>query len=751
MDLVYGNDGMNYRTFAKSDTITTRVEQQLLGSYVKYYFPGDTSIYTMPEKEPESILYVTSDLGRALPKEYVILTKNGRMRNFSTPSFYAHSHLVSVDPDFYKEQFFDIFSMEFLSDLEASAMTGRELSTYQPKMRRDIRDNAISQNQLKSVLYILYYYELIGNPVKIMLDETGDNYNRRSREVLKSIYRYLPYDYRKRYGFASYMDDQQVTIPRVKFELYDRSQVKKINAIDVDLANCDSERIRSKIGRTQICEYVDQLVDMSFESRKEHFDSLEDLYKGKRLNLKAVLEYMTNEKSWKTKPVSTLLPIWVEYVYLNCLKKGPLYERMIHVINERIDNETYNKYLMDEIRNVKADLMELPESIRRLLLFADYVPGLQVDTDALVDWDARYRRDDQPETFAEIEEKCDVLRAEIDKLKKLDLGVNSFENVKESMIEIRELDLDEFETKKNRIIERAKSSIEKLVNSLNPITSELDTNEILKWAKYYGKYPELYQYLRNVTGKRIKILINLNLDEVSENVQGIELMNMALERLRGLMNPEDYQECEASITDKMSEIQKIKALKEIKTVVLKERKDLIRLIKELQKQEDIQERYSGEGERKLTIQIGRAQITETLSEINSLCEFLIDPNEVNLQCFWGLNLKNGQNNILLDQFIESDLFSMNHLSYLEYILKHRKSELGKYVASNIDAYINKKDKVYNKELSSITLLSDKSSGLNVEGYYGLPDETVNTPPEFKAAEQPEKESKRRSLFSKIFN
>ena len=125
---------------------------------MKYYFPENASIYTSPETEPESIVYVTSDLMRTLPKECAIMAKNGRMRAFITPSFYFHAHLEEIDKEYYKKRFFEIFDMEFLSDIEAADATDEFLNSYSPRMRNDIQENALSEHQLKSILYYLFSY-----------------------------------------------------------------------------------------------------------------------------------------------------------------------------------------------------------------------------------------------------------------------------------------------------------------------------------------------------------------------------------------------------------------------------------------------------------------------------------------------------------------------------------------------------------------------------------------------------------------
>ena len=712
MELVYGNDGMNYRTLARSGDTTAKVEQQLLSSYVRYYFPENPFAYTSPETEPESIIYVTSDLARSLPGEFIILTKNGRMREFSTPSFYSHSHLIKADAEYYKNRFFEIFSLVFLTDLEAKLATDASLAAYQPEMRRDIQDHDITKNQLKSVLYYAFYYEQRNNPVKIVLDKTGDDYNKRSREVLKAVYQYLPYDYRKRYGFATYMDEKQASVSRVKFELYDRAQVKKMSAMDVDLANCECERIKRIIARPQITDFVDKLVEASEQARIKYFDFLDTTYQGKRINLKELLEYNAIINSWQNDSVKSLLPIWIEYVYSNCMKKGPLYENVINIIRSRIDNDTYNHYLMNQIRNANVELWELPESIRRTILFADYIPELSVDADELIGWDAEHQHHVNLEAAIEtdaVKKECIRLKGEIDKIEKTDVGINSFKVVQDSMIDIRRSNLEELEEVLNSITVQRKDTIDKIIYSSDAALSSEYVGKVTAEVELFKDDSDLYKYAQKSFGEKIKFLLTQELNENDISESDITEIAHVIKSAAKLLEEEDYQICSSIVNNKTVEIQKIAAKKESIKFDFKKRSDLIKLIEAIYCQIEIQEQYPEEGERIMTLNVGKLSISEKLSSITSFCEFLIAPDERNLQQFWNIDVKYGHNELLL-QCIEMDLLSMDHVVYLDYIKRQKKKYIpDKHIRLKIESFIERKDKEYERELDNISLISGNVS------------------------------------------
>ena len=96
MQLLYGNDGTNYVTAAKSAELTSVQEKELLKGYLGYDFVKNTSLYSSISSQPISLTYVTTDLSESLPKEMILLSKNARMSNYQTPSYYAHFQLMDI-------------------------------------------------------------------------------------------------------------------------------------------------------------------------------------------------------------------------------------------------------------------------------------------------------------------------------------------------------------------------------------------------------------------------------------------------------------------------------------------------------------------------------------------------------------------------------------------------------------------------------------------------------------------------------
>lgn len=452
---------MNYRTFAKSVDISPKMEELLLSSYMKYYFVNNRAVYSGVACEPESIVYVTSNLNGVLPEEVVVLCKNGRMSQFATPSFYFHAHLDKADKEFYKEKFFEIFKTDFMKDFEIERYNDNSIDEYEIKRNLELEEDVLSQEQLKMILYTFFQNERLGRNVKIVLDKSGDEYNKRAREVLMNIYKYLSYDHRKRCGFLSYCDEKQSVASRISFALFDRAQVRDINDTYVDLVNSKISMIGMKT-KPEIRQYVDNLVGYSEAERVQHFETLERVFEGGRLNIQEWLASATSENDWRSKDVKQLLPEWMDYVYKNGQRGGPIFEKMVGIITERLDVSAYNEYLFALLEKEKVSLYNLPEDIRKAILFTEFVKDIQMDVEGLVDY---FIPEVCKDSSVGITEKMPILRAELIKLEHVNMGAEQFGKVVEGVKECLKCSLDELEIELDDDIRRERAElIAKFVN-----------------------------------------------------------------------------------------------------------------------------------------------------------------------------------------------------------------------------------------------------------------------------------------------
>ena len=227
MQLLYGNDGINYRTIDKSAEMSDNIVKSILNTYSKYEFVSNPKAYT-DGYEPEAITYVSSDLERQFQNDQLVICKAGRMRRFSAASFYFHCLVREVPEDFYDKQFFEIFNYHFVDDYDVGQYGKGKIDQY--SFQSEIRiEKALTNDQLIVILAKFMANEDEGKKTKILVDVTGDEYNRRSREILATVYTYLPPKMRKSYGFKTYCQDGTKLPARVSFALFNSDETKNIS------------------------------------------------------------------------------------------------------------------------------------------------------------------------------------------------------------------------------------------------------------------------------------------------------------------------------------------------------------------------------------------------------------------------------------------------------------------------------------------------------------------------------------------
>ncbi len=419
MQLLYGNDGINYRTIDKSPDMSDGVEKAILGTYSKYEFVSDPRAYM---DEPEAVTYVTSNLDRQLPDNRLVVCKAGRMRSASSPSYYLHCLVREVSEDFYEDQFFEVFNYRFVSDYDISQYGGGTIDGY--RFTTEITDSsALTEEQAIVILSCFMSNENKAQKTKILVDAVGDEYNDRSRAILASIYRYLPPAMRKIYGFRTYCQDGRNLPARVSFALFNREEAK-------DDSGCITlqetlEGIRSSVEEKYI-EYASYLVGMDEEERASHFEAVAKLEKAGWLAIDDCVLFYTKLKEWKDGTQEELLPDWILYIDQNSFLKGPLYERLTEIIAPKIDNDYYNTYLFDKVLELYHEsIYSLSPLAARTFRFADCVDGIHIDGDRFHAW---YRSQLEPKLAQAGQDgqlsysaAMQICREEIESLKEIDI------------------------------------------------------------------------------------------------------------------------------------------------------------------------------------------------------------------------------------------------------------------------------------------------------------------------------------------
>ena len=274
MQLLYGNDGTNYKTIAKSKEMTSGQEKQIIQGYLGYNFVKEKDKYTSVYDEPISLSYVTTNLAGSLSEEKILLTKNARMSNYLTPSYYSHVHLLESSDREYEEGFFDLLQYSFIKDVELTEYLEKDIDSFTQKKivgATVLNKNAIEKENIIAIISALFHVlESPSKKIRIIVDAEGDAYNQRALDIIATLYEYIPYGIRKKVGFSTYSDIDTGISSRIKIQLFTRETMSKLGNDAIDLSKAEPREILKAVP-DEIIEFVREYVNKEEKERKELF------------------------------------------------------------------------------------------------------------------------------------------------------------------------------------------------------------------------------------------------------------------------------------------------------------------------------------------------------------------------------------------------------------------------------------------------------------------------------------------------
>lgn len=513
MQLLYGRDKTDYKVLSKSKEMSDSIATVLIDNYLGYDFVKNKSEYSDVSKEPFSISYCTTNLDGYLNNEMILVSKNGINENYTTPSKYAHARLFEIESESFKENFFDIFKYSFVDSQDSEKYKSDDIDSYIGQIAELKNTQPLSEEALKSILYLLFdNFRDISNKVYIISDNVGDSYNERSIDIIKQIYKYIPYFMRKIIGFVSYGTINQKYSNRIKLVVMTRESSEIESELKVDLLNLDLQKIK-KITTDQSKLVVDYILSIDNLKREELFKAIDLENKKSILTIKNLYNICTTKKLWIDSSDFNKMSSWIYNVINPNELEEDLFYKMMDIIEKDLDSEKFNsylKYILAKEYNICEEYLDKDKDLYNVLLFEDilsvdykqdYNIKIDVDVEYIVKWW-------NEKIFSMLKEKyesidfCKVLKIEKEKYETLDLQGNSYLKLKNAMIKnIDKLLLQEEKlTKKFVDEERYKLNLEleniKSIKDLNELAKEIDNLKV--------KYDKNKEMLRIEYGKKFK-------------------------------------------------------------------------------------------------------------------------------------------------------------------------------------------------------------------------------------------------------
>ncbi|MDO5337014.1 MAG: hypothetical protein Q4E89_06085 [Eubacteriales bacterium] len=387
LQIIYGNDRKNYRTFFKSPEISDQAEQAIYQSYKDYRMITNHEAYSSQEYYPESLCCAVSNLNHTLKEESIILCLNAQMQNLQTPCSYFHGMIFKYEDSFFKEDFCRIFGYSFVRAEELSQCDGKEPLEKEGAYADFQMKGNVTEEQLEAALTDFLQNEVNQKKTKWILDTEGDGYNHRAREVLLKFYTCLPWQNRRSCGFISYCGQNQSSSDKIRVQIYDRTQLEELHGY-FDWKSPKMQAVSSDIKK-----YVQFLIRAASEQKEAFERELEEVFGGREVNACESLEYFQISRIWSQEENQTAFPKWKRYLLGHQWSKNELSELLIGQIRDRLSSDAFSEILRQELETCSAPYSELPRKIRNTLAMAELLPWVELDREAIIGWERKQLRE----------------------------------------------------------------------------------------------------------------------------------------------------------------------------------------------------------------------------------------------------------------------------------------------------------------------------------------------------------------------
>lgn len=491
MQLLYGNDGTNYATIAKSAELTPVQEKELLRRYSGYDFVKNTAQYSSISSQPVSFTYVTTDLSGNLPKEMIVLSKNARMSNYQTPSYYTHFQLMDMEESLYGEDFLSFLKRTFIKDRDLNDYIGSTLDNFQSTVDESVilNCNAIEQEKLIAIVAsVLSVADTLSKKVGIILDVTGDAYNARALEVIATIYACLPYNIRRSVGFSTYAGEDSMISNRIKVQLYTRNMAEKREEGIIDLLNMNPQEIMRRLPQ-YIVELAKDFVESDVSVRKSWFQAFISVFQLKKVTVEEHGAFFKNIRKWQEEDLESIMDEIAAYAYREMQKpqKSMVFQMFQNTMKKRFAEEGYLErfhQIIEELLKSQTK-MEFDNRLKAYIMFGEAVAVLTFQQDTFNQWfKVRYidvaRREfkDDNQKLLQTFDKLSV------KIKEMNYGAEKFAEIKKGMQDQLKNEIEVVQNQINKEVDEENKGIYKAFQQQNIIPYENIVERIYTEIRY---------------------------------------------------------------------------------------------------------------------------------------------------------------------------------------------------------------------------------------------------------------------------
>lgn len=505
MQLLYGNDGTNYKTIAKSKEMTSGQEKQIIQGYLGYNFVKERDKYTSVYDEPISLSYVTTNLTGTLSEEKILLTKNARMSNYLTPSYYSHVHVLESSNKVYEEGFFDLLQYSFIKDVELTEYLEKDIDSFmQEKMAEPtvLNKSVIEKENIIAIISALFHVlESPSKKIRIVVDAEGDAYNQRVLDIIATLYEYIPYGIRKKVGFSTYSDIDTGISSRIKIQLFTKEAMSKLGNDAIDLSKAELSEILKTVP-DEIIEFVREYVNKEEKERKELFGIFRTVFEDIDAEIEDYIYFCNNLKKWQTGDFEEEKEEMAMFAYKEMQKEKmtTVFRLFKAILANRFKAEKWDVHFRKCLQNllIQQEDFDFDEQLEMYIWLGEAIDSFNFDKAMFLTW-VQQRIIDRAEQENEDFELYTVLVKYYKQTSEISIGGQKFKIISQEMKDFLE---DRLVRLKEEIQQHIQKEGEQIKNSLQVLEYEKlhfdviygmfkgitykENREVFKNALYYG-------------------------------------------------------------------------------------------------------------------------------------------------------------------------------------------------------------------------------------------------------------------------
>jgi len=282
MQLLYGHNGVDYAQLASAGGISREIVNRLKKQNL-LFFDVDGKRGNLDEM-PAAMTVLATRLNGILEEKCMLAAQSKRMKNYRTPCYMSHVHIVPLTEEQYRNQGFKmLLGTRFVDDEDVQKYQSGELSLDEfDKTGEAADDREVDILPPKVRMAILGM--IMGadtsplDRVLVIVDAQDASYEDRVKEIIGDLYTHMPYGWRQRTGFSTYGNG--VSFPGgVKLQFADR-EYRAAGKYSVFDLNREEDYIEKKLASVpeEYRKYLESFLSMEEEERKQLFESYLDEY-----------------------------------------------------------------------------------------------------------------------------------------------------------------------------------------------------------------------------------------------------------------------------------------------------------------------------------------------------------------------------------------------------------------------------------------------------------------------------------------